>query len=92
MTSQDDRYDRYADIFDNPVTSSSIELGNRVLHAQFMENYAQYVALPTVIGRVLDAYGLPRYPRDPVAERALFGWPKRDRRRTPYRTRRVSTP
>jgi hypothetical protein len=33
-----DRYDRYADMFDNPVTAESIELGNRVLHWEFMEN------------------------------------------------------
>ena len=37
--SQDARYDRYADIFDNPVTAEEIELGNRVLHGQFIENW-----------------------------------------------------
>ena len=34
-----DRYDRYAEIFDNPVDAAVLELGNRVLHWQFMENY-----------------------------------------------------
>ncbi len=40
MSSIDQRFDRYADIFDNPVTAESIELGNRVLHWSFMENEA----------------------------------------------------
>ena len=35
----DKRYDCYADIFKNPETDRSIELGNRVLHWQFMEEY-----------------------------------------------------
>jgi hypothetical protein len=36
---QNARYDRYADIFDNPVTAEVIEVGNRVLHGQFAENF-----------------------------------------------------
>jgi hypothetical protein len=35
-----DRYDRYADTFDNPVTAESIEVGNRVLHWMFAENWS----------------------------------------------------
>lgn len=35
-----DRYDRYADTFDTPVTAESIEVGNRVLHWMFMENWS----------------------------------------------------
>jgi hypothetical protein len=35
-----DRYDGYADLFGNPVTAESIELGNRVLHWEFMENWS----------------------------------------------------
>jgi hypothetical protein len=37
VSGEDDRYDRYADIFDNPVTAESLELGNRVLHWAFAE-------------------------------------------------------
>jgi hypothetical protein len=49
MTSTTDaRYDRYAEIFENPVTDTSIELGNRVLHWMFMENFAPYVAQGTI--------------------------------------------
>jgi hypothetical protein len=84
-----DRYDRYADIFDNPVTAEEIELGNRVLHHQFMENFAEYVATAAVTGRALEAQGLPNHPRDVAAERARFGWPKRSRRRETYRSRVV---
>lgn len=32
-----DRYDRYADIFDNDQSAYAIELGNRVLHWIFAE-------------------------------------------------------
>ena len=32
-----DRYDGYADTFDNPVTAESIELGDRILHWTFAE-------------------------------------------------------
>lgn len=38
-----DRYDRYADTFDNPVTAESIELGNRVLHWTALENWTPSV-------------------------------------------------
>jgi hypothetical protein len=34
-----DRYDRYAEIFENPVSEAEIELGNRALHWLFMENF-----------------------------------------------------
>lgn len=37
--SQDARYDRYADIFENETSAQSIELGNRALHWLFMENF-----------------------------------------------------
>lgn len=37
---QDARYDRYADIFENPDTAESIELGNRVMHWLFTESWA----------------------------------------------------
>ena len=40
----DKRYDRYAEIFNNPINEHVIELGNRVLHWSFMENFAPYVA------------------------------------------------
>lgn len=36
----DKRYQRYADIFDNPETADSIERGWRVLHHEFMEAWA----------------------------------------------------
>ena len=36
----DRRYDRYAEIFDNPVDADSIERGNRVLHHEFMEAWS----------------------------------------------------
>jgi len=39
-----DRYDRYADTFDNPVTAESIELGNRVLHWTALENWSPSTA------------------------------------------------
>lgn len=44
----DKRYDRYAEIFDNPVDHEVIERGNRVLHNEFMENFARYVGQPRV--------------------------------------------
>jgi hypothetical protein len=44
----DKRYDRYAEIFDNPVDHEVLERGNRVLHHEFMENFAQYVSVPRV--------------------------------------------
>jgi hypothetical protein len=59
MTSTTDaRYDRYAEIFDNPVTDASIELGNRVLHWIFMENFAPYVALGTVREHAVTAHSI----------------------------------
>ena len=48
---QDARYDRYADTFDSPVTAESIEVGNRVLHDQFTENYQQSTGREAVENR-----------------------------------------
>jgi hypothetical protein len=48
------RYDRYAQIFENPVTDFEIEPGNRVQHWLFMENFADYV------GRGVIAQHTPR--------------------------------
>jgi hypothetical protein len=57
------RYDRYADIFDNPETVESIELGNRVLHWSFMENDAgRSVGRRVVIQHAKQALGLPLFP------------------------------
>jgi hypothetical protein len=39
MSTKDARYQRYADLFENPETAESIELGARVLHWVFMENF-----------------------------------------------------
>jgi hypothetical protein len=58
--SQDARYDEYADIFGNPVTAESIELGNRVLHWVFMENYAQYVAQGVIKQQAREAQRIAR--------------------------------
>jgi hypothetical protein len=49
--SQDAPFDRYADIFENPVTAEEIEVGNRVLHSQFMENYQASTGRWAVKGR-----------------------------------------
>lgn len=49
MSTVDARYDRYADIFENPTTDASIELGNRVLHAMFMENWDANVGCAWIV-------------------------------------------
>jgi len=58
MSTTDARYDRYAEIWENPVTSESTELGNRVLHWLFMENYAPYVALGTIRQHAAEAHSI----------------------------------
>jgi hypothetical protein len=49
--SLDATYDRYADIFENPVTAEEIEVGNRVLHNMFTENYQASTGGEVVKGR-----------------------------------------
>jgi hypothetical protein len=56
-----DRYDRYADIFDNPVTAESIELGNRVLHWLFMENFQASTSKLVIRQHARQALGLPPF-------------------------------
>ena len=52
---QDATYDRYADIFENPVTAEEIEVGNRALHGQFMENYQSSTTREVVRNRARKA-------------------------------------
>jgi hypothetical protein len=63
-----DRYDRYADLFDNPVTAASIEVGNRVLHWQFMEHYQASTAREVVEGRARQAQALAAQQAEPERE------------------------
>lgn len=52
---QDAAYDRYADIFENPVTAEEIEVGNRVLHGSLMENYQDSTGRLVVTRRAVQA-------------------------------------
>jgi len=54
-SSMDERYDRYAEMFDNPVTAESLELGNRVLHWHFIENFQQSTGYEVVTNHARDA-------------------------------------
>jgi hypothetical protein len=58
VSTVDARYDRYAEMWDNPVTTESIELGNRALHWLFMENFAPYVALGTIGQHAAEAHDI----------------------------------
>jgi hypothetical protein len=37
---QNARYDRYAEILESEVSAEEIEVGNRVLHGQYLENFS----------------------------------------------------
>jgi hypothetical protein len=51
----DQRYDRYAQIFENPVTVREVEEGNRAQHWSFFENFAQSTGRLTVTGHAQQA-------------------------------------
>jgi hypothetical protein len=76
----DRRYDRYAEIWDNPISEHVIELGNRVLHWSFMENFAPYVARGAIRRHAEDAVRQAR-ERDPEAARRYDLRPRRRNRR-----------
>lgn len=57
MSRLDERYERYADIFEDPETAESIELGRRVLHKMFMENFQASTARLEVASRARQAEG-----------------------------------
>ena len=78
----DKRYDRYAEIFDNPINEHVIELGNRVLHWSFMENFAPYVAHGAIQQHAEDAVEQARR-RDPEAARRYDQRPRRRSRGKP---------
>jgi hypothetical protein len=55
MNTKDARYQRYADLFENPETAESIERGWRVLHWEFTENFDSLRARLTVIQHAQEA-------------------------------------
>jgi hypothetical protein len=48
---QDATYDMYAEVLECPVTAEEIEVGNRVLHGQYLENFQASRGREVVKGR-----------------------------------------
>lgn len=82
----DKRYDRYADIFENPVDAEVLERGNRVLHSEFMENFQQSTGRLSVVHSAEEAVRQARR-RDPEAARRADEAPRQRRSRSRGRSR-----
>jgi hypothetical protein len=65
----DKRYDRYADIFDEPVTHEAVERGYRVLHYESMEGLFGQQRVRNV-ARYAEQESLRRAGSDPARREA----------------------